>query len=438
MYYIDVDFLKFCGSIKPMHAVNNVPVVPKTSETMYARMNEAHIPYARLHDTGGYFGGAHYVDIANVFPDFDADENDADSYDFAFTDALLQDMTQHHLKPFYRLGATIENHHKIKAYHIYPPKDNEKWARICEHIIRHYNEGWADGFHMNIEHWEIWNEPDNEPIIEDNPMWKGTKEEYFELYKTAATHLKQCFPKLKIGGYASCGFYAITNSDVSDTAKSSQRVDYFVEFFLDFLDFVVKNRLSLDFFSWHSYAGVEENIQYARYAREKLDEHGLSQCEVYLNEWNPGIDNRGMQKDAAAVLSMMCALQDTPTDMCMYYDMRLSSAYCGMFHPMTNDVLKAYYAFYIFGKLYRLHNQVKCTVSGKHIYALAASGKDGKGIAVANNSGEPVTVTVRINGGDAAKRKIYLADEKRDFCENPDIRAEEMEIPPYGIVYIEE
>lgn len=126
MYYIDVDFLKFCGSIKPMHAVNNVPVVPKTSETMYARMNEAHIPYARLHDTGGYFGGAHYVDIANVFPDFDADENDADSYDFAFTDALLQDMTQHHLKPFYRLGATIENHHKIKAYHIYPPKDYEK------------------------------------------------------------------------------------------------------------------------------------------------------------------------------------------------------------------------------------------------------------------------------------------------------------------------
>ena len=48
----------------------------------------------------------------------------------------------------------------IKPYHTFPPKDPEKWARICEHIIRHYTEGWADGYHYNIRYWEIWNEPE--------------------------------------------------------------------------------------------------------------------------------------------------------------------------------------------------------------------------------------------------------------------------------------
>ena len=26
-----------------------------------------------------------------------------------------------------------------------PPKDYAKWARICEHVVRHYNEGWGWG-----------------------------------------------------------------------------------------------------------------------------------------------------------------------------------------------------------------------------------------------------------------------------------------------------
>ena len=32
--------------------------------------------------------------------------------------------------PIFRLGETIENYHFVKAYRIYPPKDNAKWARI--------------------------------------------------------------------------------------------------------------------------------------------------------------------------------------------------------------------------------------------------------------------------------------------------------------------
>jgi len=114
---------------------------------------------------------------ANIFRDFSADPENPDSYDFAFTDKLLAEITEQGTEPFYRLGATIENSHRIKAYHIFPPKDNLKWAKICEGIIKHYNHGFANGFHYGIKYWEIWNEPDNERNIEDNPMWKGTKEQ---------------------------------------------------------------------------------------------------------------------------------------------------------------------------------------------------------------------------------------------------------------------
>ncbi|MBS6164375.1 MAG: hypothetical protein KH847_10965, partial [Clostridiales bacterium] len=170
---IKVDFTKQTGKIKPMHAVNNVPCMPYDTHenNLFAKLQEAGVPYGRLHDTGGRFGGAHFVDIENIFPDFDADETDPASYDFAFTDRLLEEMVKYGIEPFFRLGATIENFHFLRAYHIYPPKDFHKWARICAGIVRHYNEGWAGGYHFGIRYWEIWNEPDNTPDVEDNPMW---------------------------------------------------------------------------------------------------------------------------------------------------------------------------------------------------------------------------------------------------------------------------
>ena len=97
------------------------------------------------------------------------------------------------VKPYFRLGVTIENQCVIKAYRIHPPKDYAKWARVCEHIIRHYNEGWADGFHFDIRYWEIWNEPENRDVPHMNQMWTGTAGQYYELYDVTAKHLKKCF-----------------------------------------------------------------------------------------------------------------------------------------------------------------------------------------------------------------------------------------------------
>ena len=85
---LNANFNNILGKIKPMHAVNGAPLVG-LSEKYFRYFSDAGIPYSRLHDVGGWFGGNMFVDIPNIFRDFDADENDPASYDFTFTDWLL-------------------------------------------------------------------------------------------------------------------------------------------------------------------------------------------------------------------------------------------------------------------------------------------------------------------------------------------------------------
>ena len=436
MVNVKVDFENIIGKIKPMHATNNMVTLPRNSSNDWdGMMQAAHIPFGRLHDTGGGFGGSRYVDIPNVFPDFDADENDPASYDFAFTDVLIERMVKSGVMPYYRLGVTIENYIDIKAYRIYPPKDFAKWARICEHIIMHYNEGWADGFHYNIEYWEIWNEPDNYPEINDNQMWRGTMEEYFELYKVASKHLKSRFPHIKIGGYGSCGFYAMNNVDVSKLAHSSSRTEYFIEFFHKFFKFAKENELPVDFFDWHTYASLNNNVLFASYPRKYLDEYGYPNCEIHVGEWNPGTKNRGTLYDASNILSNMIAMHSTPTDMMLYYDFRFWSSYCGPVNPLTYKPFKAYYSFYAFGQLYALGQCVECTTDTAGVYALAATDGEKRGIVVVNNKKEEIAVSINAQCADKTV-KVYVTDEQNDFGETEkDIG--ELSIPAYGFVYVE-
>ena len=185
-----INFDKTVGIIKPVNGVGQPPIYSYTNTSLFHYLKEAGVPYSRLHDVGGAYGMNIYVDIPNVFRDFDADENDPASYDFTFTDYLMKGLVDNGVEPYYRLGVTIENAQRIKAYRIFPPKDYAKWARICEHVILHYTQGWADGFNMEISHWEIWNEPENGRLEDnENMMWRGTWEQYMDLYGTAATYL---------------------------------------------------------------------------------------------------------------------------------------------------------------------------------------------------------------------------------------------------------
>ena len=277
MATIKVDLSTPIKAMKPMHGGGQPP--SPTSNATYHYLVEAGIPFSRLHDVGGAFGSNRFVDIPNIFRNFDADENDPASYDFTFTDLLIKNLVDAGIEPYYRLGVSIENQALIKPYYTVPPKDYAKWARICEHIIMHYTEGWADGFKYNIRYWEIWNEPE----VQNKMMWNGTPEQFYELYTVAATHLKARFPHLKIGGYASCGFYAIAPVDYFDpttklvgTIPPSDHEQSLMDFFYGFFDYIKKHNAPIDFFSWHNYAGVDRVSKMDAWLHTELEKLGYS------------------------------------------------------------------------------------------------------------------------------------------------------------------
>ena len=86
---ITADYSKVTGKVKPMHGIGQPPFIGHNA-SMFHYLSEAGIPYSRLHDVQGWMGGGLYVDIPNLFRDFDADENDPASYDFTFTDWLME------------------------------------------------------------------------------------------------------------------------------------------------------------------------------------------------------------------------------------------------------------------------------------------------------------------------------------------------------------
>lgn len=428
---IKINFDKINGKIKPFHGIDNAPTVDTYSD-MFHYLKDAGIPYCRFNDMSGEYGGGRYVDISIIFRNFDADPTLPESYDFAFTDWLLEKVTAQGTNIFFRLGPSIENSHRIKAYYIYPPKDDLKWAKICEGIIKHYNYGWADGYHYGIKYWEIWNEPDNEPEIADNPCWKGTKERFFRLYEVAANYLKESFPELKIGGYASCGFYSLTNTYVG-VANSSKRTDYFIEFFHDFLKYISspEHKSPLDFFSWHSYSSSKNNRIWADYVRENLDKYGFVDTESILNEWNPGVKRRGTEEDACYITDMMLTLHDAPVDLLCYYDGDIkNTVYCNIFDSVTMDILPAYYSLHSFNELYILGNKVE---ANSEIPVLAATdGKVGK-LLVSNISGEIMNLELDIFG-NWKKNKLRILDGKNGLVE---FECEDVVIPPSKIAIIE-
>lgn len=389
-----VDFNTITGKIKPFNAINNAPISSTSNELFYL-LQEANVPYSRLHDTGGRYGQFVFVDIENIFRNFEADAELPESYDFAFTDWLIGELVKNKVEPFFRLGASIENSHRLKAYRIFPPKDNLKWAKICEGIIKHYNHGWANGYEYGIKYWEIWNEPDNEPVIADNPMWKGTIEQYFDLYSVTSRHLKSVFPEIKIGGYASCGFYSLTGGFENSEANSSKRTDYFTECFQKFLNALQVSGAPLDFFSWHSYASSDTNCIYADYVRNELDKHGFSATESILDEWNPGTSRRGTEADACYISEMILKLHAKPLDMLVYYDGQIHGSYCGLFDPVKMSVFPAYYSIHSFGELLALGDEVKSVSDGEIPFLASTDGKIGK-ILTVNVGSEPIPVDLEL------------------------------------------
>ena len=414
MERIKIDFDNIIGKVKPMNAVNNGPAGEKERNTgNFETYKAARFSYARLHDSAHCYryGGEFSVDVHRIFRNFDADMDDESAYIFAPTDEYLKNIKDAGTEIFYRLGASIEHGFKFGTF---PPKDYLKWARICEHIIRHYNEGWANGFHFNIEYWEIWNEADCHNADGSNPCWQGTQEEFVDFYCVTSTYLKSKFPHLKIGGpsvaWIGTGLMGALLPEIKARGAA------------------------LDFFSFHKYASliswIKDDVLLTRRA---LDELGFSDTEIILNEWNYvkewsgpvweySLATEKNYKGASFALSVMCVSQALPVDMLMYYDARPH----GMNGLFSSDVslspLKTYYIYNAFADLKELGDSVRVDIDGEDLYAVAATdGKESAALLTFYNDGiengeKNVCIEIKRKSPYGCTRaEVYLLNENMDM-----------------------
>lgn len=411
MVSINIRFADTIGRIKPMHAVNNAPVRPRSSQCRgnFDTFKQLALPYARTHDASlsEIYGSQHVLDVHCIFPDLTRDPDDPDAYDFINTDLYITTCFDADCEIYYRLGSSIEN--TPAKYGTVMPADPLKWARICEHIILHYTEGWANGYRYPIKYWEIWNEADlDADDALDKRTWSGTAEEFFGFFKTVFLYLRKRFPSLKLGGPA--------------LARDLDWARRFLE------HMTAGERVELDFFSWHLYTvSPAKMLDQAKKVAELLKEFGYDHIERHLNEWNY-IENwttsfinsirviKGI-KGAAYDLAFMIAGQNSPDiDMMMYYDARPDKEYNGLWDSDFMLPLKGYHAFDFFSCLYRLGKQAYLECDDDDIYALAASNGERSAVAVAYYTCDPNAAAkrLRITLDTEEKWELYLLDAAHD------------------------
>ncbi|GAB3952979.1 beta-xylosidase [Kribbella albertanoniae] len=108
----------------------------------------------------------------------------------------------------------------------YPPKDYDKWgglvAALAQHCLDRYGES-----EVSQWLWELWNEPD---IF----YWRGTLEQFNDLYAVTAAAIRSVLPEGRVGGPA------VTGGDSG------------VTFLRGFLTACFERELPLDFVSFHT------------------------------------------------------------------------------------------------------------------------------------------------------------------------------------------
>lgn len=344
-----VDFSKTLGrNIRALNGGNLGPhfsiagtLGPNTNDYIALR-----IPMTRLHDAPLANAGMRIVDVQHIFGNESADPHDPGNYYFTQTDDYLQRVRECGGEIMFRLGTSIE--HSESKYYAHPPKDTEKWAEVCLGIVRHYNDGWANGHKWNIRYWEVWNEPDLDPRT-----WTGTMDEYCSLYEATAKKIKAAFPNVKVGGPSFARFHP-GDKDNSSDEKARQ-----------FLAFCRDRKLPLDFFSWHRYGNdLKAFIDEPAHVRKVLDSYGFNKTELIFDEWhyrvhaftgNPKtnadpVDGLASMNAAAFAVAAMIGWQDAPLDMSCHYTIGPLNEWWGAWDSM-NGRTKLFYALKSFAAM---------------------------------------------------------------------------------------
>jgi hypothetical protein len=403
------------------------------------------VPYVRF-DCTDTAVSAFAVDISRIFKDADTDPSIEENYDFAYTDKYVEAAIMSGAKVIYRLGESCDIFSSGKK--IVFPEDLDAFARVCVNIIRHYNAGWANGYSMGIDRFEIWSHEKGAALISE-----------FELYKRVAFAIKNYDEGISVGGIGFDGF---------DSAAR------------EFVRLCAKGRVPLDFISMSSFASdpceltrqVDDAVAYMRNL-------GLRNAEVLIGKWcyvddaacdgvsiekliscegesfferrKMMFESQSSVKGAAydvAVLLSLCGKNEVMAA-CHYDAQPNLSAWCSLFDRYGNKQ-KPFYSFNAFGELYRAKDLVLCDCIRSEeyahpgIYASAAFSPSGEGyVMIASFNGCGV-VDLRLDGipEDIYTADVYMLDGVKDMTLGDSIPISGMKkrlllnVSEYGVILI--
>ena len=405
------DFTDVVGKVNPgLHNSNSAPDIHNRSlwknDDAFRRMN---FGMSRTHDWALWMCGQRLVDTHFIFPMMKLDPKDPSNYYFDATDEAIricQEATG--MKIFYRLGTSIE-HSEGRHFNTLIPEDFEKYAEVLAGIVRHYTKGWANGFHYDIQYWEIWNEADL-----GNKMWCGDFDSFVPFFVTVLKRLKSEFPELKIGGPA------LTHLNLPKTKQ--------------LLEACAKAGVQPDFFSWHSYTSDPDGlVNLATQARELLDSLGFQDTELCINEWHymeswEGVHAKVTPKSfqaaqralhgansAAFNIAVLAGWQYTLLDTAFYY----GANWNGNFGFVTVDrqLDKNFHSMCLMGDVIRDFTELCPVRNSGSVRMMAAKSKDGSSAAllVSDLDGFDDVVNIDVRGLEKARlQSVVRLDEDSD------------------------
>jgi xylan 1,4-beta-xylosidase len=132
-------------------------------------------------------------------------------YNWMYVDDVFDRLLDSDIRPFVELGFfprdMVEGEYAKGGganpfwwhAHIVPPVNFAEWSELVTQTVGHWIERYGL---QEVRQWyfEVWNEPNLAAF------WRGTQEQYFELYKETAQALKEIDSQLRVGGPATSNF----------------------------------------------------------------------------------------------------------------------------------------------------------------------------------------------------------------------------------------
>lgn len=243
---ISIDLARRIGPYKPIYAWFGYDEINYTTmrdgkKLLRALRDLSPVPvYIRAHHLYSSGNGVPALkwSSTNVYSE---DANGNPVYDFKIMDGIFDEYVAAGVRPLVELGfmpkaltsGTQEYEDRYPDFSTggavhNPPKDWAKWQELNRVVVAHLVERYG---RAQVRNWYfgVWNEP-------DISYWKGTPQQYYELYARAVAGVRQALPDAKVGGPSTTG---------PGGAGGYKYLD-------EFLKHVAEKKLPLDFVAFHA------------------------------------------------------------------------------------------------------------------------------------------------------------------------------------------